>query len=80
MMVFVVMFSALIVLQDQILGVMNLQNSDNLIEDFEAAAELNSENLSSAGSGVNMSSYPLPFKLFTFWFRPLFIDPPKFLE
>jgi len=79
MMVFVVMFGALIVLQDQILGVMNLQNSDNLIEDFEAAAEQNSEDLSSAGSGVNMSSYPLPLKLFTFWFRPLFIDAPGVL-
>ncbi len=77
--VFGVMFGALILLQDQILGVMNLQNSENLIEDFEAAAAKNSEDLSSAGSGVNMSSYPMPFKLFTFWFRPLFIDAPGVL-
>jgi hypothetical protein len=26
-----------------------------------------------------MSSYPLPFKLFTLWFRPLFIDAPNIL-
>ena len=26
-----------------------------------------------------MSSYPLPFKLFTFWFRPLFFDAPGLL-
>lgn len=78
-MVFVVMIGALVLLQDQILGVMNLQNSENLIEDFEAAAEKNSEDLSTAGSGVDMSSYPLPLKLFTFWFRPLFFDAPNIL-
>lgn len=78
-MIFGVMFGALILLQDQILGVMSLQNSENLIEDFEEAAEKNSEDLSRAGSGVDMSSYPLPFKLFTFWFRPLFLDAPNIL-
>lgn len=26
-----------------------------------------------------MSSYPLPLKLFTFWFRPLFLDAPNLL-
>jgi len=79
LMVFVVMIGALVLLQDQILGVMNLQNSENLIEDFEAAAEKNSEDLSSAGSGIDMNSYPIPLKLFTFWFRPLFLDAPNIL-
>ena len=79
LMVFVVMLGSLVLLQDKILGVMNLQNSDNLIADFEAAAEKNSEDLQNAGSGVNMASYPLPLKLFTFWFRPLFFDAPNIL-
>lgn len=79
LMVFGVLFGALILLQDQILGVMNLQDSENLIEDFEAAAGKNADDLSRAGSGVDMSSYPLPLKLFTFWFRPLFIDAPNIL-
>jgi len=79
LMVFVVMFGALILLQDQILGVMNLQDSENLIADFQEASDTRSENLSHSGSGVDMSSYPLPFKLFTFWFRPLFIDAPGVL-
>jgi len=26
-----------------------------------------------------MSTYPLPLKLFTFWFRPLFLDAPNML-
>ena len=78
-MIFGVMIGALVLLQDQILGVMNLQNSDNILEDFEAAAEKNSDDLSKAGSGIDMSSYPLPLKLFTFWFRPLFIDAPNVL-
>ena len=79
LLVFVAMLTTLFLLQDKILGVMNLQNSDNIIEDFQAASEERAENLSDAGSGVNMASYPLPFKLFTFWFRPLFIDAPNFL-
>lgn len=77
--VFVSLGGALILVQDQILAVMNLQNSENIIEDFQAQSEERSEDLSAAGSGVDMSSYPLPFKLFTFWFRPLFIDAPNFL-
>ncbi|MDT0649631.1 hypothetical protein [Autumnicola edwardsiae] len=77
--VFFVMLGAVVILKDTILGVMGLQNSDNLIEDFQAASAKNAEDLSSAGSGVDMSSYPLPLKLFTFWFRPLFIDAPSAL-
>lgn len=70
---------ALILLQDQILAVMDLQDSENLIEDFQAQSAKKAEDLSASGSGVDMSSYPLPFKLFTFWFRPLFIDAPNIL-
>ena len=62
-----------------VLAVMGLQGSENLIEDFQAQSEERSEDLSDAGSGVDMSSYPLPLKLFTFWFRPLFIDAPNAL-
>ena len=77
--IYIVMIGTLLLVQDQILAVMGLQNSENLVEDFQSAAETRSEDLSSAGSGVNMSSYPIPLKLFTFWFRPLFIDAPNFL-
>ena len=77
--VFISLGGALILVQDQILAVMNLQNSENIIEDFQAQSEERSEDLSRSGSGVDMSSYPLPFKLFTFWFRPLFIDAPNIL-
>ena len=77
--VFVTLIGTLILVQDQILAVMGLQGSENLIEDFQAQSEERSEDLSAAGSGVDMSSYPLPIKLFTFWFRPLFIDAPNIL-
>lgn len=77
--IFVVMIGGIVVLQDTILGVMGLQNSDNIIEDFGAASQKNAEDLSSAGSGVDITSYPLPLKLFTFWFRPLFLDAPNAL-
>lgn len=77
--VFTSLIGTLVLVQDQILAVMGLQGSENLIEDFQAQSEERSADLSDAGSGVDMSSYPLPLKLFTFWFRPLFIDAPNVL-
>jgi len=59
-----------------VLGVAKLGDSENLVEDFQQFSTRRSEQLSSSGSGVDMSNYPLPFKLFTFWFRPLFVDSP----
>jgi hypothetical protein len=80
MLVVVGMIGGIILVQDQILAVVNLQGSENLVEDFSEFTGDRSENLSrTAGSGVDMSSYPLPLKLFTFWFRPLFIDAPNVL-
>ncbi|WP_268035805.1 hypothetical protein [Algoriphagus sp. PAP.12] len=52
---------------------------NNVLQSFEEESALNSQRLQSAGSAVDMSSYPLPFKLFTFWFRPLFVDSPNAL-
>lgn len=77
--IFIGLTGVLIFAQDQILAVVNLQGSDNLVEDFQNFSEDRSEDLMRAGSGVDMSSYPLPLKLFTFWFRPLFIDAPNVL-
>ncbi|WP_265163878.1 hypothetical protein [Salinimicrobium tongyeongense] len=74
------MLGGVFLVQDQILAVVNLQGSENLIEDFQNFTGDRAENLSEkAGSGVDMASYPLPLKLFTFWFRPLFIDAPNVL-
>ena len=78
-MISISMIGALLLLQDQILGVMGLSSSDNILQDFEETAEKRAGDLSRSGSGVDMSSYSLPFKLFTFWFRPLFIDAPNML-
>ena len=70
----------LLMVQDQILAVVGLQNSEDIVGGFTEFAEERSSDLSrKAGSGVDMSSYPLPLKLFTFWFRPLFIDAPSFM-
>lgn len=52
---------------------------NNLVDSFEEESALNAQRLASSGSGVDMSSYSLPMKLFTFWFRPLFIDSPNAL-
>lgn len=77
--VFVGLIGGLILVQDQILAVVGLQGSENLVEGFQSFSEDRAEDLGRAGSGVDMSSYPLPLKLFTFWFRPLFFDAPNIL-
>jgi hypothetical protein len=52
---------------------------NNVLQSFEEETALNAQRLSSSGSGVNMTSYSLPMKLFTFWFRPLFVDSPNLM-
>lgn len=69
----------LYVAQNSILKVANLEGSENVIEDFDQFATNQSAKLVTADSGVDMSNYPLPFKFFTFWFRPLFVDSPSAL-
>ena len=63
-----------------ILKYANLQKSENYIEDFQSYTMVASKRLQhSAGSGVAMTDYSIPMKLFTFWFRPLFVDSPGIL-
>ncbi|MBG6236584.1 hypothetical protein IWX76_003178 [Pedobacter sp. CAN_A7] len=69
----------LVVFSSSILAVANLQDSENVIEDFGTFSQKRASGLSTSGSGVNMSNYPVPVKLFTFWFRPLFVDSPGVL-
>lgn len=69
----------LYIAQNQILAVANLEGSENVVADFDQFATDQSARLESADSGVNMANYPLPFKFFTFWFRPLFVDSPGVL-
>jgi hypothetical protein len=71
--------AGLFLLQDQILAVVHLNNSKDLIADFIRFTSTRSEALGSAGSGVQMAGYSLPEKIFTFWFRPLFFDAPGIL-
>ena len=73
------MIGGLILAEDTILSMVGLEQSENLIEDFENFSEDRAAELSDSGSGVNMTEYPLPLKLFTFWFRPLFFDAPGIL-
>ncbi len=73
-------FVFLFIASDSILKLVNLENSENLTQDFLEYSELQSQRLAeSSGSGVDMNNYSLPFKFFTFWFRPLFIDAPNAL-
>lgn len=69
----------LFVAKSTILSVAKLQDSENVIEDFDQFAANQSGKLNTSNSGIDMSNYSLPFKFFTFWFRPLFIDSPSAL-
>jgi hypothetical protein len=77
--IYVSLIGGLILVQDTILGVAGLDGSEDIVEEFEDFSEDRSYELGKSGSGVSMSSYPLPLKLFTFWFRPLFFDAPGIL-
>ncbi|MGY5849223.1 hypothetical protein [Salegentibacter sp. F14] len=68
----------LLIFRDQILGVVNLGNSEDLISDFIAFTSKRADSLGRASSGIAMSDYSLLEKFFTFWFRPLFFDAPGF--
>jgi hypothetical protein len=63
-----------------ILGVAKIdENSESYVEDFKDYSKEQSDRLETSNSGVGMQNYSLPFKLFTFWFRPLFVDSPSAL-
>jgi len=69
----------LILFHKQILGVVNIDDSQNLIGDFISFTSNRAENLDNATTGVPMTNYTLIEKFFTFWFRPLFFDAPGIL-
>jgi len=52
-------------------------DGDNVLQSFNQFSAVRSYELAkNAGSGIDISNYPLVLKLFTFWFRPLFVDSP----
>ena len=74
--VFAASAAAMFLLYDKILAVASL-DSENVVQSFEKFSTVRGADLArTAESGVNMSNYPLPLKLVTFWFRPLFVDAP----
>jgi len=75
---FIVVCSLLLfyLLNDNVLEYAELENLN--VFDSEVLTK-RSTSLTSATSGFDINSYSLPMKLFTFWFRPLFIDSPNIL-
>ncbi|WP_230392176.1 hypothetical protein [Pontibacter sp. FD36] len=73
--VYVAFAGAIFVMSDQILAMANI-NEEDVVGSFQDFSQVQAGRLQSAGSGVDITSYPLPLKLFTFWFRPLFVDAP----
>lgn len=77
--IYAAMIGGLFLVKDNILAMAGLEGSEDLVEDFEEFSSDRAGELSKSGSGVAMERYPLPLKLFTFWFRPLFFDAPGML-
>ncbi|PKV63215.1 hypothetical protein [Pontibacter ramchanderi] len=73
--VYVAFAGGIFVMSDQILAMANI-NEEDVLGSFEDFSQVQAGRLVRAGSGVDITSYPLPIKLFTFWFRPLFVDAP----
>lgn len=67
--------AAIVFLYDDVMAFASI-DSDNIFESYDELATHRSVELAKAGSGIDVSGYPLPLKLFTFWFRPLFFDAP----
>ncbi len=68
---------ALALMYNTIIGFVGL-DSDNLVGSFDQFSSTRAYELSGSNSGIDISNYPLPLKLFTFWYRPLFFDAPGF--
>ena len=79
LLILAVSISFLFAAKSSILSVAKLQDSENVVQDFDQFALEQAGRLETSGSGVQMSNYSLPFKFFTFWFRPLFVDSPGIL-
>lgn len=79
LMIYIAMIGGIFLVQDQILAIAGLENSEALVEDFQDFSEGRAYELGKSTTGVDITSYSMPLKLFTFWFRPLFFDSPGFM-
>lgn len=75
LLVFGASVGAMVLLYDKIMAFAKI-DGDNVMQSFNQFSAVRAYELSKAGSGIDISNYPLPLKLFTFWFRPLFVDAP----
>ncbi|WP_243751767.1 hypothetical protein [Niastella caeni] len=75
LLVFGASIGAMVLLYDKIMAFSKI-DGDNVMQSFNQFSAVRAYELSKAGSGIDISNYPLVLKLFTFWFRPLFVDAP----
>lgn len=59
---------------DYVLKFIQLESLETSVINEYTAKKASSLNQIQSGSGVNISGYPLPVKIFTFLYRPLFFD------
>lgn len=64
-------------IREEVLALTGIDD-ENLLEESTTLSKRARE-LSKATSGIDISNYSFPMKLFTFWFRPMFVDAPNAL-
>jgi hypothetical protein len=75
--VLVLSFVSFFYIYEDVLALTGIDDEALLEESVNLTAR--SKDLMKANSAVDLSTYNFPMKLFTFWFRPLFIDAPNWL-
>jgi hypothetical protein len=77
LLVVVVSIAVVYYIREDVLALTGISEED-LFDDATTLTE-RANRLTRATSGVDISNYSFPMKVFTFWFRPLFIDAPGLL-
>lgn len=75
--VILVSFGAFYYIKEDVMALTGI-NEDTIFEDSSTLSN-RAAGLMKANSGVDISNYNFVMKLFTFWFRPLFVDAPGVL-
>ncbi len=77
LMVIFVSFGAFYYIKEDVLALTGI-SEDEIFQDSTTLSN-RAASLSTSGSGIDISNYSFLMKVFTFWFRPLFIDAPGML-
>lgn len=71
---FMILIAVFSVMLPKVMEFTELESFDTEVVESYSSKKASALNKEGAGSGIDISSYPYPLKVFTFLFRPLFVD------